>query len=702
MSALLAIALAMPAQAAKPAPPRLETIVVTATGKAEEALQVPAAIDVITAQQIRRAQPRINLSETLQRIPGVIARDRNNQAQDLQISIRGFGARAAFGVRGVRLYTDDIPATMPDGQGQVSHFALDSAQRIEVLRGPFSALYGNSSGGVISLFTGDATSPPTIGIDQVLGADGLHRSAASFHAPVGAEPHGSMLVDVAQVDSDGYRDHSASRRRSGQALLKGRLGGSGRYTLLLNSLDLDAEDPQGLTAAQVLTDRRAASAGAIAFDTRKSVRQTQLGAHLEHDLGAHQALLLTVYTGTRRTTQMLSVPVAAQSNPLSGGGAIELDRGYRGADLRWRWSGELAGRPFSIAAGIDDEVSREHRLGFDNFLGARLGVVGALRRDQDDRVNSRDSYAQADWEPAARWRINLGARRSRVRFASNDHYITASNPDDSGSLDYARTSPVAGVLFRLRPWLSAYANAGGGFETPTFAELAYRNDGSSGLNDALRPARSRNVELGLRARRSRLDGSLGLFQSRTRDELVTIANQGGRSAFGNAAQSRRRGIEAALSAELAPAWHVAGAYTFLDARYLRDVARCPAPACVPDDLLIVAGRSIPGTSRHFAWAELRRDVGASFDVALEGRYSSRVFANDANSASAPAYASFDLSAERRFRWAGMDWTGFARINNLAGRRIVGSVIVNEANGRYFEPAPGRNLLIGVSLRRGVD
>ncbi len=699
MSALLAIALALPAQAAKPASPRLGTIVVTATGRAEAALQVPAAIDVITAEQIRRAQPRINLSETLQRIPGVIARDRNNQAQDLQISIRGFGARAAFGVRGVRLYTDYIPATMPDGQGQVSHFALDSAQRIEVLRGPFSALYGNSSGGVISLFTGDAPSQPTIGVDQVLGADGLRRSAASLHAPVGVEPHGSVLVDLAQVDGDGYRDHSASHRRSGQVLLKGRLGDSGRYTVLLNSLDLEADDPQGLTAAQVQRDRRAASAGALAFDTRKTVRQTQLGAHLEHDLGAHQALLVTVYAGTRATTQILSVPVAAQANPLSGGGAIDLYRTYHGADVRWRWSGELAQKPFSFALGLDDELSAEHRQGFNNFLGARLGVVGALRRDEDDRVSSRDVYAQADWEPAERWRINLGVRRSRLRFASDDRYITARNPDDSGGRDYASTSPVAGVLFRLRPWLSAYANAGGGFETPTFAELAYRNDGLSGLNDALRPARSRNFELGLRASRDRLDWSLALFHSRTRDELVAIANQGGRSVFGNAAQSRRRGLEAALSAELAPAWHVAGAYTLLDARYLRNVARCPPPACAPDDLLIAAGSSIPGISRHFAWAELRRNIGAAADIALEARYSSRVFANDANTASAPAYASFDLSVERRFRWAGVDWTGFARINNVTDRRIIGSVIVNEGNGRYFEPAPGRNVVVGVSLRR---
>jgi iron complex outermembrane receptor protein len=409
-----------------------------------------------------------------------------------------------------------------------------------------------------------------------------------------------------------------------------------------------------------------------------------------------------MYTGSRDTTQMLSVPVAAQANPLNGGGAIDLARTYRGGDLRWRWAGELARRPFSLAVGLDLQRSDERRRGFENFIGTQLGVFGALRRDEDNVVDSRDVYLQADWEPADRWRLNLGARRSKVRFASEDRYVTGANPDDSGRLDYARTSPVAGVLFRARPWLSVYANAGGGFETPTFAELAYRNDGSSGLNDTLRPARSRNLELGLRASRDALAGSLALFQSRTLDELVIISNQGGRSVFGNAAESRRRGLEAALSAQLAPDWHVAGAYTFLDATYLRDVPRCAPPACAPDDLLIEAGRQLPGLSRHFAWAELRRGFGERFDVALEGRYTSRVFADDANSAAAPAYASFDLSAERRFRWAGLEWTGFARINNLFDRRVIGSVIVNEANGRYYEPAPGRHWLLGLSFRKGVD
>lgn len=679
---------------------KLKPVIVSATRVAADALVVPAAIDVLDTNAIHRGRPAIDLSETLGRIPGVVARDRQNQAQDLQISIRGFGARAAFGVRGVRLYTDGIPATMPDGQGQVSHFSLASAERIEVLRGPFSALYGNASGGVISLFTASAPSEPVIGAGFSTGAFGLQHTSLSFQTPWGGSGDGSLVGDAADVRSDGYREHSRSRRRSAQAVLKGSVGQRTGYAVLANGLDLVADDPQGLTVDQVRGDRRAASQGALAFDTRKTVKQGQLGVRLDHAIGDAQTVTATVHSGSRHTTQMLSVPVIVQrKNPMHGGGAIDLDREYSGVDLRWQWSSLLLDQPFSITTGVEYQVSAERRRGFENFVGDRIGVVGRLRRDQRDEVSGRDAYLQADWTPAERWRINVGARRSQVRFRSNDHYITANNPDDSGSLDYSRTSPVVGALFRATPWLSLYANAGGGFETPTLSELAYRNDGLSGLNDALAPARSRNFEAGVRARREDWEWSGAVFQSRTRDELVVVANEGGRSVYGNAGVSRRRGAELAGSVRLAPQWHLAGSTTFLDARYLTDFAVCATPPCGDKDLLVQAGRGIPGLARQSAWSELRWSPGEATDVMLEAQFNSRVFVDDANSAAAPGYSRFDLAAERRFDAGGLQWRGFARLNNLFDRDIIGSVIVNDGNGRYYEPAPGRHWQLGLSAKR---
>ncbi|WP_158635295.1 TonB-dependent receptor family protein [Luteimonas cucumeris] len=686
----------MPAHATEPVRPRtLDTVVVTATRGEDDALLVPAAIDRIDADAIRRAQPRVNLSESLQRVPGVLARDRQNQAQDLQISIRGFGTRASFGVRGVRLYTDGIPATMPDGQGQVSHVALEAAGRIEVLRGPFSALYGNSSGGVIQVFSAAPPARPELAAAVAAGSDGLWRGALSWRGPW-QRGDGGYRIDAGAFASDGYREHSRARRDNAQLALGSDFGTDGEFRVIANALDSKADDPQGLTYEQLQVDRRAASAGALLFDARKRVRQQQLGAHFEHGVGPGR-FGATVHGGGRDTVQFLTVPVAAQRNPLSSGGVIDLDRGYGGVDAHWQWQGQLATRPFTLTAGIEYQRSDEHRRGYENFVGTQLGVRGALRRDERNRVDGNDQYLQADWELAPRWRIDLGVRRSRVAFRSRDAYVTADNPDDSGRLDYARTTPVAGLLFRASDWLSLYANAGRGFETPTFNELSYRSDGLSGLNTALRAATSDNIEAGLRARRGDTRVGFAVFRSDTADELVVAANQGGRSTYANAAASRRQGAELSWSGAWSPRWQYALAYTWLDARYREAFAVCGAAPCAQPDNVVAAGNRIPGLPRHNGWAELRWLPVDDFDIALEAHAISDVFADDGNTAGAPGYVAFDLSAQRRWRWGVFEVTGFARIDNLFDRDAIGSVIVNESNGRYYEPAPGRRWLLGLDV-----
>ena len=672
---LLALILASAAQASA-----LPPVVVTATRSPTDPLLVPAAVDVIQGADLRRAQPGLSLSESLRRIPGVVARERQNQAQDLQVSIRGFGARSTFGVRGVRLLTDGIPASMPDGQGQVSHFSLASASRIEVLRGPFSALYGNASGGVIELTSALPPTQPEMEVGVVAGSDGLIDASGSWRGQLDEARDFGARLDGGRAQADGYRHHSAWRRETGQAWLQGRVAGS-TVTVIVNALELQADDPQGLNNLELQGDRRVASPNALRFDARKSVHQQQIGMRLVREFGGRQTLTLTGYAGQRKTAQMLTVPVAAQANPLSGGGAIDLDRHYGGLDARWQWRADLAGRPLTLTLGLQHEVADELRRGFDNFLGARLGLRGTLRREEQDRVVDDDQYLQMAWETGARWRLDAGLRRSRVVFDSRDRYVRPGNPDDSGRLAFGNVSPVLGVLFRATPWLSVYGNAGRGFETPTFAELAYRRDGAGGLNDSLKPARSGNAELGLRARRGGMEFSAAAFQARTRDELVVIANQGGRSVYANAPLSRRRGLELSWSTALATHWHASANATLLDAIY---------PG---------AGKRIPGLSRTAAWSELRWSPSTSTDLSIEGRFVGRVLADDANSAAAPAYSSFDLAAEHRAAALGLQWRMFGRINNLANRAIVGSVIVNESNGRYFEPAPGRNWLVGLSATR---
>jgi iron complex outermembrane receptor protein len=596
----------------------------------------------------------------------------------------------------VQLVVDGIPATMPDGQGQLSHVPQAALARVDVVRGPFSALYGNASGGVVEFTSEDPPAQPAFGVHAGGGSDAGVRAAAWWGAPWTNATAGGYRLDVDHYDTGGYREHGRARRDIGQArLLAGSAGGT-QFALTANALDLEAQDPQGLTAAQAAAAPRAASLGALLFNTRKSVRQQQLGLRIDHPLGEADALVATVWTGTRNTFQMLSVPVASQAAPGSGGGVVDLDRTFAGADLRWRLRLHAGARPFDLTVGVEGQRSREQRRGYENFVDGQPGMVGALRRDEVDTVDNHDVFAEGRWQFLPRWSGTVGLRRSRVSFHTDDAYIAPGNPDDSGALDYGQTTPVAGVLFAPREGVELYANAGRGFETPSFTELAYRSDGGSGLNTTLHPARSRSLELGTRVHHGAHALGLALFSTRTDDELVVASNLGGRSTYANAARTARDGWELSASGPIADRWHYALALTRLDARFRGSFATCRAPPCAQPDTVVATGNRLPATADS-AWAELRWTPREALDVFLQADASGRLYADDANTAWGSGWATFDLGVERRWRTQRRVMTAFVRVDNLLDRRTIGSVIVNDANGRYFEPAPGRGGWIGLAL-----
>ena len=661
----------------------------------QAAAPVPASLDWRDAGDIP-AWPRTRASDLLVRIPGVAARDRQNLAQDLQLTIRGVGARTTFGVRGLRIYVDDIPATMPDGQGQLSHVPLSALAGVEVLRGPFSAMYGNAAGGVVR-FTSKPAADRTGGSLSASSGGDARNLALDWSGPWKGGGDGGYRLDAERLDSDGFRRHSRAQRDVAQARFTWRTGGGADVALTANRLDLHAEDPQGLTAEQALRDPRAASAGALAFDTRKSVRQSQAGLRVAREGAGAVSWSLGAHAGTRDTWQMLSIPVQAQSAPGSGGGVVDLERAYGGIDLRTAWQGTFAGQPLLVAVGVEWQRAAERRRGFENFAGGALGVVGALRRDQRDTTSSRDAYAEIHWRFLPQWRATVGVRRSRVSFRSDDDYVAPGNPDDSGALGYAFTTPVAGLLYVPVEGLEAYVDAGRGFETPSGSELAYRPDGGSGLNDGLRPARTRSVEAGLRLRAGAHRAAFAAFDARTRDELVVASNRGGRSTYANAARTRRSGFELSASGPLARRWRYALALTTLDARNRAAFSTCRAPPCATPDTVVVAGTRIPGTSARSGWMELRWSPRADVDVFFAGQGNSRTWADDMNTASAAGHATFDAGVEHRWRAGTLPLSAFVRIDNLLDRRTIGSVIVDEGNGRYFEPAPGRDVVVGLRI-----
>jgi len=658
------------ALAVAPALAQEDAVVITATRVPQPSLEIPASVDRIYADEIREGRPQINLSESIGRVPGIVVQDRGNYAQDFRVSSRGFGARAAFGVRGIRLIADGIPATMPDGQGQGATFALGSAERIEVLRGPFSSLYGNAAGGVIVVDTEDPPERPTIGIDLLVGRYGTWRAGTKLGGY-------NALLDASRFETDGYRDHSAARRDHFNLKFKYPLRADTSLTLVGNQLrQPQTQDPLGLNRAQFEQNPRQVVPQAISFDTRKTVYQEQLGATLAHRLGASSSLQATLYGGTRWVEQFLAFEGSAP--PTTSGGVIQLDRDYGGGALRF-FTGDI----FRISIGVEYERMAERRKGFVN----NSGVQGELRRDEDDTVSGTDLYAQAEWRFAERWSAHGGVRTSRVEFRSEDHFIVPGNPDDSGSRDYSATTPVAGIVFRPAKTVSLYGNLGRGFETPTFVELAHQNPPASGLNFALDAARSRHAEIGAKAIFANLARiTAAWFDVETRDEIVVDTAAGGRTTFKNAGRTERRGVELSADTVGQGPFGAQFAYTRLDAVF-RDTFTTGTST-------IPAGNLLPAIPRTQVYAQLRYRQPRFYSY-LEALRRSRVPVNDANSEFADAYTVFNLVAGLVQQGAGWHISEFVRLDNLTDRNYAGSVIVNDANQRFYEPAPRRSISAGI-------
>ncbi|MCW6029414.1 TonB-dependent receptor [Stenotrophomonas sp. SRS1] len=666
---------------------RLPTVQVQAARVAQVAdIDLPASLTTVWVDEDRTG-PLAQLSEALNGIPGVVARDRQNYAQDTQLSIRGFGARSTFGVRGVRVLVDGVPATMPDGQGQLSHASLLSAQRVEVLRGPFSALYGNSSGGVVQVWSADGAEGDPWRLRLDTGSDNTLSAGAQLRGV-----QGSIRYNVAanHFRTDGWRDHSQARRESVNARL-GTDAGGGQLDLVLNYFDApDAQDPLGLTRAQVRENPRQATAVATQYNTRKSVRQAQAGLVFTRTEGA-QTWRAMGYAGQRSVEQYLAIPPGPQANPLHAGGVIDLDGAYGGLDARWAWHGDWAGRPLDIVIGGNADRQQQDRRGYENFVGDQVGIKGRLRRDQSDRVENVDQFAQAWWQWAPRWSLLLGVRHSTVRFRSNDQYITAGNPDDSGSRRYEATTPVAGVVFRASDAWRLYASAGRGFETPTFNELGYRADGQAGLALDLSAARSRNLEVG-----SKWHGQRGaqveaaLFRADTDDELAVASNSGGRSTYRNIGRTRRQGAEASYVQPLGAQADLSLAYTWIEATVRDPYALCAAAGCNT----VTSGSRLPGVPRQQWNARVQYRPGP-WQWAAEVVASSDTVVNDLATDSAPGYALLNLEVSRRWTTAQGTLRAFARVDNALDQRYIGSVIVNDGNQRFFEPGPDRRYNVGL-------
>ena len=663
----------------------LPDVVVSASRTAQKSFDAPAAISAVDRDTIEEAGPQVNLSESLNRVPGLTILNRQNYAQDLQVSIRGFGARASFGIRGIRLLIDGIPATTPDGQGQGSSISLTSTERIEVLRGPLALLYGNSSGGVIQAFTRDAPATPELSAQYYLGSFGMRRADIQYAGRIGGL---GLVADYAEFSTDGFRDNSRTERKQFNGKLTFDAGDKTRVNVIFNQLDMPvAQDPIGLTQAQMDANPAQAGNNAVARNLRKILLQNQVGSSVVHTLDADSSITGRLYYGTRDNLGYQALGAT--------GGWVGLARNYYGAGLQYNQRSKIGSTAVNWVAGYDFDLSRETRSAGAAVRGEKTSVT----RDEVNQAENSDFFAQATANLSDKISVTGGVRISSVRFESNDNFLRDGN--GSGSTSYSATSPVLGITWHALDNLNLYANYGKGFESPTLAEVAYNGTGAPGFNTRLNASNSQHYELGakwLPSPTSRVDFTV--YQIDTTDEIVVLSNTGGNSTFKNAPGTKRSGWELFASTLLGTNWRASLSASQIDATYSEAYTAGTTP--------VAAGNKIPGIPQSFTFADITwksqgfansgaKATALGTQAGLEFTQAGKLFANDVNTVSADGYNSLNLRASHGWKLGSGSLTAYARIDNLTDERYAGSVIVNQAVGQFFEPAPGRNWTAGLRL-----
>ncbi len=655
-------------------------IVVTATRVEQNSFDLPVSIDVIDSETIHDGRQQVNLSETASRIPGIVVANKYNLSQDLAVSTRGFGARSAFGVRGVRLYADGIPLSMPDGQGQTGTFNLDTAKQIEFMRGPFSALYGNSSGGVVQILTRDGEKDPTISGGVTFGSYNTRRESLTFE---GQQGDLNYIVNGSHFSTDGYRDHSDATRDMLHTKLSYKASDATKITLVATELNQhDSKDPLALTLAEYKANPRQAGANAITTDARANKKQTQAGLVIDHSISDKESVSIMGYYGTRTSEGYLAI---------AGGRLSAIDRQFGGLDAKWTYKDNLAGKPFSLVAGLNYDNMEDDRTQFNTTNGV---VSSPLKRNEVQTVHNFDQYIQATFEPTDRWLLVGGLRHTKINFNVNDKMpVTGLDPDSSGSLEYSNTSPVLGATFKLTPAFNLYANYGKGFETPTFIEMTYLNPTTgAGPNLALQPSKSKNYEVGAKAfigENTRLN--LALFTVKTEKEVVVDQGQGTTASFKNAGDTERHGLELAIDSMLPYNFGVYAAYTLMNAEFKDKFC---TGACTPA-LTVNAGNKIPGAYTSNTYAEVSwKHPASGFSTALEGIYFSDVYTNDINSIKADSYTVFNLRGSFIQKLGNWKLNEFVRIDNITDKTYVSSVRVNTTSA--YDPGAPRNWTVGLN------
>jgi iron complex outermembrane recepter protein len=640
----------------------------------------------------RPALRRTGVSDLLLGVPGVQVQDRANPSQDQRIALRGFGARSAFGVRGVRVLRDGVPLSLPDGQTPTDWLDLETVAQVDVVRGTAAALYGNAAGGVINMRSRAPSSAPFSAQARLWDGGGLQRGNVQLSGTqadsTGTWQQAAWLLSATRTAGNGPRTWSRLDASSLFARGLATIAGT-RWEVQGTHYDAPrAENTGALTAAELARDPRLPDSLNITRRSRKAARQSQVALLAERDV-AGGTLRASLFGASRTLDNPLPFAIVAVDRQVLGGG---VHGAWRLPNTPW---------PVRLGAGMDAQAQVDERYNYENCAAVAPTAPptvqcpvsrverGATRLDQQERASSVGGYGRVELEAPHGVFASAALRYDQVAFRVQDRFITATNLNDSGNRTLGAVSPMLGLTWRARSLWSLYANLSTAFETPTVTELTNQADGAAGLNAQLEPQRTRTVEVGSQALLwQHLRADVALFRATVLDELVPfdVPNQPGRRAFRNAGRSTRTGAETSVRGE----WRVVdigAAYTWSKFRFDRyDVGT-----------VSYAGKRIPGVPEQYLQAFSTVRARGLWST-VEYTAASRASANDAGTIYGAGYsvwnwrAGYDAPAV-----GGVRLQPTVSLENAFDRRYASSLVVNATRNRYFEPGLPRRVSFLMSV-----
>lgn len=671
-------------------PKSLETVEISATRMTMTDIKAPLAVTVLGKNRLQMGTQQLSPYEVLSSVPGVFAMNPDNFTQDLRISIRGFGARAAFGIRGIRLFTDGLPEGTPDGQADVDNLDMGIIRQMEVLRGAASGLYGNAAGGVIYMLTENPTSKrPLLEAQLSRGSFGFER----YQLKAGQKFNKFLyFVNGSINNTEGYRDKAQMKNSIFNGKLSYEFNPTTKLTLLANyGNSPTANDPGALTAQQVKDNPRQAGANNILFETGEKVEQRRIGATFETKLAEKHSITARAFTTSRHLLNRL---------PIFANGYGDLKRNYYGAGVGYQLDEKIGKMPYRLKIGLDLENQADTR---QRYAYLKVVADGVTKYNQDkivlnqlEEFKSTGIYLLQDLQPTDKLLLSFGIRYDDLNLKATDNYLVDGN--QSGSRHFTKINPMAGINYEFVKNASVYANYSSTFESPTLNELSNNPDNSGGFNPILEPQQAKSFEIGTKGKLSLRNSKntegvrfdLALFQITTENDLVPyqIVGQTGKTFYRNAGKTLRKGLEIGLNYTIIEGLTAYYTQTFSNFTY----------KTYSVNTTNFDGKILPGIPKTNTQIELRYTPAKGFFASIQGRNVSRVYANDSNTALADGYSVLNLRLGNTFTIKDFQIEPFVGVNNLTKTNYIANVQINAQSDRYFEPAALQYFFGGVKLR----